>query len=197
MGLFSKVTGIKPCPDCGSSVGTFARSGILCKKCLSYLERAGESLRRVPDEHVAEEPIFGVIAPWIELRSVTAIGRVRGTPTDEELATRKGIRLIRATWPDSCALCSRPPKRSQRVACAVEYPREWGILNIGSRSSVVVADVPHCETHAGGATLGRFELADSGALPLFGLRFRWLGYRNAFLRLNRWEWSPGVPAQDS
>ncbi len=190
MGFIDEVTGRMVCPECQNKLDTAASTYLLCCKCRNYFERVGGSLQRVEDGRIAREPVFGVTTPWKEVHSVTypAIALPMVALTDAMLTGRKGMRMVQATWPDSCALCDGAATRKERIAKVVFYPREWGILNLGTNKVTVVADVPHCGTHAGGVSLERFEYADSSKFTLFGLVFRWLGYRNAFLRLNRWEW---------
>lgn len=191
MGALDKLRGRMACPVCNGPIDTVLRSSaLLCKGCDSYLEVADGALRRMPDNRLDGAPAFGAPTPWSDLRAVTypSYAAPAAQLSDMALTKNKGARRLEAQWPEGCAVCGKPATRRERVARVVIIPREWGIFNIGSQQLTLVADVPHCGEHSGGAVFERISFGVGLDDPQFGLCFRSLAYRNAFRKLNPWPW---------
>jgi hypothetical protein len=192
MGLADKLRGRQPCPVCSGPVDTVGPREMLCKKCDTYLELAEKTLRPIPEDRVAKNYVFGVPTPWKDVRAVTFPGGFSAPAaqlTDLVLTKKTGIRVLEAQWPAGCCVCGKPSSHNERHGREVIFPREWGIINLGSQKATLVADgIPHCGEHSEGAVFDRVSFAILGSDLAFGLLFRSLAYRNAFRKLNPWPW---------
>ncbi|HTW35175.1 MAG TPA: hypothetical protein VMD53_11210 [Rhizomicrobium sp.] len=191
MGVLDTLRGRVACPVCNGPIDTALKSSaLLCKGCDTYLEIVDGALQRMPEDRIGGTHAFGAPTPWSDLRAVTypSISVPMVQLTDLALTKNKGARVLEAQWPDGCCVCGKPATRRERVARVVIIPREWGILNVGSQKLTLVADVPHCSEHSGGAAFERISFAVGLDDPQFGLCFRSLAYRNAFRKLNPWPW---------
>jgi hypothetical protein len=191
LGIADKLRGRKSCPVCDGPIDTATKSSaLLCKGCDSYLDLVEGALQRTSENKLDSHHVFGTPTPWTDLRAITfpTIFAPMVQLTDLALTKKAGVRVLDARWPDGCCICGKPATRRERQARVVIFPREWGIFNIGSQKATLVADVPHCGEHAGGAVFDRVSFAILAGDPDFGLCFRSLAYRNAFRKLNPWPW---------
>jgi len=195
MGLADKLARRRECPVCHGMLNTvLATSGLLCKHCNSYLQLVDDQLVLMPETTLAGIPFFGAAVPWKDVVSgrVTMAGGLvhpMVALTNLMTSTNDGVRVMAAQWPEGCCVCGAPAQRLQELTQAVSVPRSWGILVLGDRTVRLVASVPHCLEHEGGASLDYIPFHYQGHQMGFGIKFRWLGYRNAFCRLNPWPWS--------
>ncbi len=197
MGLADKLNRRRECPVCHGLVNTLLRSsGLLCKSCDTYFSLVEDKLVPMDPKTVSANHDFAAALPWKDVGAGVTFPGGLAHPmvqlTDALTTKRDGVRVLDAKWPDGCCVCGLPPARRQRLAREVLIPREWGILNLGSKQLTLVADgVPHCAAHSGGVAFDRvlFASHNTGGEMSFAILFRWLGYRIAFRKLNPWPWS--------
>ena len=191
--FFDKLRGRQACPVCSGPVDTvLTSSDMLCKGCDTYLEAAEGKLRPIPDDRVYERHVFGAPTPWTDLRAVT-FPTIKFSSDDyisDLIMTKKaGVRVLNAHWPSGCCICGKPSSRLERRTRVIVFPAGQGVLNVRDQEVTLVADgIPHCNEHTGGVEFDRIDFAITGSDPGFGLVFRSLFYRNAFRKLNPWDW---------
>jgi hypothetical protein len=198
MGIADKLNRRRECPVCRGLVNTRLKSlGLLCKSCDTYLDLVDDKLVPMDEKTLKSSHEFAAALPWKDVGGgVTFPGGIAHPMVQltDMLTTKRDSksRILDAKWPDYCCVCGGPTARRQRLARAIIIPREWGMLNLGSKQITLVADgVPHCAEHATGIVFDRvtFDSHNTGGDMSFAIKFRWLGYRNAFRKANPWPWS--------
>jgi hypothetical protein len=198
MGLFDRLNRRRNCPGCQGPVNTLIRtSGLLCKRCNSYLDLVEDNLVLMDPKTVSATPRFGAALPWKDaqfgVQFTGAIMAPAARMTDALMTRRGDMRVLEAQWPDGCCVCGHAATRQMRLARDVLIQRysKGGGINLGTTQLTLVAEgVPYCAEHAAGIAFGKveFDSAKSGQPYLFGILFCWLGYRNAFCQQNPWPW---------
>ena len=198
MSLFDKMNRRRECPGCHGPVNTLLKtSGLLCKRCNSYLDFVDDKLVLKDPNTVSATPAFGTALPWKDAQfGVQFTGAIMLSPVaqmTDTLMTRHGdMRVLEAQWPDCCCVCGRTATRRMRLAREVLIQRyAKSGMNIGKTQLTLVAEnIPYCAEHSDGVAFGQvwFESAKTGEQTFFGILFRWLGYRNAFYKQNPWPW---------
>ncbi len=164
---------------------------LLCKGCETYFNLTNGSLNRVPEDYVAESPVFGVPTQWSDLRNARPGAYMAPIAHLTDLALRKnqGVRLLDAAWPEGCCVCGQTTSRFETQTKNIIFAGS-GKVNIGNnQATLVVSEIPHCAVHSGGVTFGQVRFALSADNTAYGLCFRSLKYRNQFRKLNPWPWS--------
>ena len=197
MGLFDQLNRRRECPGCHGPVNTLMKtSGLLCKRCNSYLDFVADKLVQMDPKTVSATPTFGAALPWKDaqfgVQFTGAIMAPAAQMTDALMTRHESMRILEAQWPDGCCVCGRAATRRLRLAREVLIQRySKSGLNIGKTQLTLVADgIPHCAEHSAGIAFGQvgFDSAKSGEPILFGILFCWLGYRNAYCKQNPWPW---------
>jgi hypothetical protein len=151
-----------PCPGCGKTLdglSTGSNDGKLCESCGRYYEGTGGELWATEESRVADTPIFS-------------------SPIPENFA-----------FPDACCVCGKPPTHREAVsmtrqntggsAAAVGVTAvTGGVISGGGSSTRTTVQVPHCDEHKEGASLG-------GTTDKPHVRFRSYPYLRAFCELNK------------
>ena len=175
------------CPECGGPIQTSApkQQNMMCRGCNSYLDAGDGKLTRSDPSRVAEQPAFSAPSPWQDV-SIVVYPTVAFSLQDkiqDWLTTRKGgVRVMDARWPQVCCVCGDKPVRFDTAARAFAKPG-----NVMDTEIIGVAkDVPYCAKHKDGLIFERIDSATPGSASAFGLKFRSLAYRNAFMKANPW-----------
>lgn len=175
------------CPECGGKIETMGSSqqNLLCRGCNSYLDAGGGKLVRSDPNRVTEQPVFAAPSPWKDVTLVvypTVSFSVQDAIQDWMTTKKGGVRVMDAKWPQVCCVCGKPPTRLDTVSRVFAKPG-----NIVDTQIIGVAeDVPYCNHHKDGIIFERIDSATPGASGCFGLKFRSLAYRNAFMKANPW-----------
>ncbi len=184
---FMGMPGRGPCPECGGTIETIGSSqqNLLCRGCNSYLDAGGGKLQRSDPNRVTAEPTFAAPTPWKDVTLVvypTISFSVQDAIQDWMTTKKGGVRIMEARWPQACCVCGATSTRFDTASRVFAKPG-----NIVDTQLIGVAkDVPYCRDHKDGLIFERVISATPGASGCFGIKFRSLAYRNAFMRANPW-----------
>ena len=195
MGMMDKLSRRRDCPVCRTLVNTRIRSTeLLCKKCSSYLRLQQDVLVTMDPGTVLPEARFAAPLPWRDVYggvTLPGISLPMAQLTESMLTKKGGTRILDAHWPEQCCVCGKPATRRLNFTQTVHVPRTFGILSLGQKTLRLMArNVPHCDEHSDGVCFGYvpFDSHGTGIELGFGLRFRWLAYRDDYRKLNPDKW---------
>lgn len=188
--LFVGLPGRGPCPACGATLETIGQSqlNLLCRGCNGYFDAGEGKLRAADPQRVAENPTFAAPTPWEDLTNVVfpTIAFSASDKIQEMLTTKGGgTRVMVARWPAGCSVCGRQAVRFDTETCKLAKP---GTV-MDTQILLVAKDVPYCAEHKKGLKFDRVMSASPGTDMGFGLFFRSLPYRNAFMAANPWRFT--------
>ncbi len=191
MPLFMGLPGRGPCPQCGGTIETMAGKdwNLMCRGCGLYLDAGQGKLRPSDPNRVEAEPQFCAPGPWADITGVLfpTIAFSADDAIRDMLTTKKGgVRMMEASWPRSCVVCGSPPTRFDEMARKIILPGRGTGWGRDTGITVAAKGVPYCDAHKDGVMFDRVHSANATASPGFGLKFRSLAYRNAFMRANPW-----------
>jgi len=190
MPLFMGLPARGVCPQCGGTIETMSRDdrNLLCRGCDSYLDAGQGKLRRSDPNRVEAEPSFAAPSPWSDITLVVypTVAFSASDKIQDWLTTKKGgVRVMEARWPQQCVVCGAKPARFDEMARQIAKPG-----NVMDTEIVVAAKgIPYCGAHKEGVVFERIDSATPGASGCFGLKFRSLTYRNAFMSANPWRFT--------
>lgn len=185
--LFMGLPGRGQCPQCGGTIETMGSRdrNLMCCGCDTYLDAGGGKLKRSEPDRVEALPSFSAPSPWDDLTNIVypTIAFSADDKIRDMLTTRNdGVRVMEAKWPQMCLVCGAAPARFDEMTRRIAKPG-----NIGDTEIIVAAsDIPYCGQHSAGVIFERVDSATPGASGCFGLKFRSLAYRNAFMQANPW-----------
>jgi len=176
-----------PCPECGGTIEAMGSTdrNLFCRGCNSYLDAAGGKLQRTDPARVETEPTFAAPTPWTDITNVVypTIALSAQDAMQDWITTKKeGMRVMEARWPQMCCVCGAAPVRFDSVKR--EFAKPGNIVD--TQIIAVAKDVPYCGQHKGGLIFERLDSATPGQAYGFGIKFRSLPYRNAFMKANPW-----------
>lgn len=169
-------TAVCPMPGCGAAfpAETWGNMAALCRRCGTYFEGKKGELRPIPDDRVFPKPLY-----WARLWQCERTGLLRNQaslmPT---LSVHTGDdKPLALNWPPGCCVCGAGVSRFETATLTAldKNAKAGGLLD--EKLRLVAAGIPHCGAHNDGADL---DVQDGVAV----IKFRWLGYRNAFRKLN-------------
>lgn len=187
MPLFMGLPGRGACPACGGTIetGTASESNLLCRGCNGYFDAGQGKLKPSDPQRVAPEPTFAAPTPWDDLTNIVfpTIAFSAADKIQDMLTTKGGgTRVMEARWPAGCSVCGRTAVRFDTAMRRIAKP---GTI-IDTEIVLLAKDVPYCAEHKDGVKFDRVSSATPGADGGFGVFFRSLAYRNAFLAANPW-----------
>lgn len=188
--VFMGLPGKGPCPECGTSVETIASSAsdMLCGVCNTYLDAGERKLRRSDPQRVAPEPRYAAPTPWPDISNVvfpTVAFSIQDKIQDMLTTKGGGVRVMDARWPQACCVCGAQAARFDTAARTIAKPGNI----VDTEITLVAKDVPYCKTHKDGIKFDRVQGATAGTDTGFGIHFRSLAYRNAFMKANPWKFT--------
>lgn len=187
MFLFAAATAHKAsCPACGAEVKVARLSALTgeadkynaCEACWTYFEGKDALTAMAPDS-VAPSPAFRAPLPYEDLRYATA-----GASIGQIVAPGAQERVVEAKWPARCAACGRASTKSERVAQTVVVQGQ-GMGGVVSKRVTLVAQVPHCAEHSGGAAFAQSQ----GGWTLASQSY---AFQTELRRLNGWPKPPAA-----
>jgi hypothetical protein len=188
--LFMGLPGRGPCPDCGGTIETMGSrdTNLLCRGCNAYLDAGQGKLRHSDPQRIEAQPTFSAPSPWSDITNVvySTIAFSASDVISDAFTTRGGgTRLLEARWPAACVVCGGAPTR--RDAMTREISKPGNIVD--TKIMLAAKDIPYCGQHKEGVIFERVDSATPGASGCFGLKFRSLAQRNAFMRANPWKFT--------
>ena len=190
MPLFMGMPGRGLCPECGGAIEaqTARATNLLCRGCVSYLDAGEGKLRRAASTSTSVMPIFAAPTPWDDLNLIVfpTLGFSAQDKIQDALTTlAAGTRVMDPAWPQGCCVCNEAAVRFDTVMRKVAKP---GAV-FDKEITLVLKDVPYCGQHKDGISFDRVSSDTPGAEDGFGLKFRSLAYRNAFMAVNPWRFT--------
>jgi hypothetical protein len=196
--LTGKRGGYGPCPFCHTSIKAYTgdAKNLLCGGCGAYLNADEDRLVSIETERTPETPFFAAPTPWTDVFNVVSPGvplsfddYLRGT-IEELIEKKAGVRLLGAHWPDGCCVCGQPATRKDGLAVKVKLAGRFRDTSV----TLVASDIPYCAQHKDGIAFDRVSFDSPGLDMGYGILFRSLSYREAFRRMNAWQWAGVSPA---